>query len=133
MVLAAVVGVLAAWVWQVVRRSRFRWAAWLRRQVTDSAWDQALDDAHHAGRGIWVLMDDGIKYRGGLLYGGREDAQASGWVYLTDPERVDTETKKYVPLPSSHGLLLDRDRAKLVGVYMTPEEKVAKGGASDVT
>lgn len=128
MVVGVVSGLALAWTWRRVRESPRAAAAWLRRQVTDSAWDQALEDAQHARRPISVVLDDGRRYRGTLGYGGREDAEASGWFYITWPDRGDETTKKYVPMLDTHGILIDRDKAASIRVYLHPDERDAAEG-----
>jgi uncharacterized protein DUF6338 len=121
MALGLLSGLVAAIVWRKVRSSQRSEAIWLRRQVTDSAWDLALEDAQRADRGIGVETDTGERFRGKLWYGGREDAVASGWIYLRWPERFDDKQKKFVPT-TSYGILLDRAKTKFVRVYLRPGE-----------
>ena len=122
-------GVIGAILWRKVRVSQAPEAVWLRRQVTDSAWDLALEDAQLAQRGVGVDTNSGERYRGKLWYGGREDALASGWMYLRWPEQFDTGVNKFVPM-KNHGILVDREKTKLVRVYLKPDEVRRADGAT---
>jgi hypothetical protein len=121
-VIGLVGGLVAAWAWRRARASTRPFADWLRRQVTDSAWDLALDDAQHAKRAVSVVMSNGRQYRGTLGYAGREDAAASGWLYLQWPARKDPATNKYVEMTNSHGILIDRDKVVSMRVYLSASE-----------
>ena len=127
LILAGASGLLAALAWRRVRGSENQRAVWLRRELTDSAWDQALEDAHHKERAIAVALDDGTWYRGRLQYGGREDAQAAGWMYLSWPDKKDAQTLEWKRIRGVHGLLIDRGKVRIVQVYLTKAERLKEG------
>jgi Family of unknown function (DUF6338) len=131
--LATISGAVLALAWRTVRASDGKRATWLRRELTDSAWDQALEDAHFKERAIVVVMDDGTRYRGKLKYGGREDAQAAGWMYLHWPGKRDEKTQEWVRLRGTHGLLIERSKIRLVQVYLTKTERVAEAADDAIT
>jgi len=116
--LALVAGMSGAWAWRRLRSSTRRAARWIRIAVTDSAWDQALDDANLFDRPIEIVTTDGSCYRGRLRYGGREDTQAEGWMYLVYPDvRKDG---CYRPVRGAHGLLVHRDKIDRIRVFTGP-------------
>ncbi len=127
LLLAGLAGLFVAFGWRRVRASDNERAVWLRRQVTDSAWDQALEDAHNKDRPIAVVMDDGTRYRGRLRYGGREDAQASGWIYLYWPDKRDERTREWVRIRGVHGLLVERGKLRMLQVNLTKAERLSEG------
>jgi hypothetical protein len=129
--LSLAAGVAAAVAWRQVRRSDRKMAVRLRLEVADSAWDQALEDATNKKRPIVVVMNDGPRYRGMLRYGGREDAQAEGWIYLCWPDKRDEETKEWTRIRGTHGLLIDRDRIRIVQVYLSNYESNVERLATD--
>ena len=108
-------------------------AFWCRRELTDSAWDQALEDAHFKERAIVVVMDDGTRYRGKLKYGGREDAQAAGWMYLHWPGKRNEKSQEWARLRGTHGLLIERSKIRLVQVYLTKTERLAEAADDAMT
>jgi hypothetical protein len=120
--LAVGTGFVLAFGWRQVRASTTRPARWLQRQVTDSAWDQALEDAGHKKQAIIVVTDSGSRYRGKLRYAGREDAHAAGWLYLFYPDEWDAEAETWGRVPDIDGLLLDRARLQMVQVYEAPDD-----------
>jgi hypothetical protein len=126
LVLAVLSGAVLALAWRTVRASDGKRATWLRRELTDSAWDQALEDAHFKERAIVVVMDDGARYRGKLKYGGREDTQAAGWMYLHWPGKRNEKTQEWGRLRGTHGLLIERSKIRLLQVYLTKTERLAE-------
>jgi hypothetical protein len=125
MAVAAATGGFAAFTWQKVRSSQNEYVDKLRMAVTDSAWDQALEDAQNAKRAVELFLDDGARYRGTLRYGGREDNAAEGWIYLTYPQVFDEAQGRFRAAKATHGYLVHRDRVRRIRVKMTSEEAAA--------
>jgi hypothetical protein len=98
------------------------WASNLRRELTDSAWDQALEDAAKCGRAIEVTLESGERFRGELRYAGREGAQAAGWFYVYWPDR-HIEGTGWSRHTGTHGLLLNRDKVRAIRIYLNPAEQ----------
>ena len=112
---AIAAGAAASVAWQRIRASRDEWANELRMAVTDSAWDQALEDAQIEGRALVLVLED-EEYRGTLRYGDRDDNEAEGWLYLMHPEIRDPKTKKFRPANATNGILVHRDQVKRIRI-----------------
>lgn len=124
-------GLLAASGWQVVRRSSHRTASRIRTWFGSSAWDEALEDVGRDKRQVELVLDDDMRYIGTVRYGGREDNEAEGWIYLVHPEvravaidsdAPDASVKKFRPARGTEGYLIHRDRIKRIRVLKKPGE-----------
>lgn len=123
-------GGLAALAWQMVRRSRTKRAARLRTWFGSSAWDEALEDVTREKRQVELVLEDDTRYAGTIRYGGREDNEAEGWIYLVHPEVLkivedglpDAGRKKFRPARGTEGCLVHRDRIKRIRVLKKPGE-----------
>lgn len=116
--LAVVLAILASVVWQYGIKRRDR-AATLRRFLTDSAWDDVMDDAVNHGRWLEVITtgnDKEIAFFGWLSTAGREDNRAEPWVYLVDVRRRDDPSKPWEILPATAGLMIHRDHIERIRV-----------------
>jgi hypothetical protein len=115
-------GGLAAFGWQIVRSSSSPRAGRLRTDFGSSAWDEALEDAQRAKRQVELVLEDGQRYAGTIRYGGREDNEAEGWVYLVHPEVYDQSAKKFRDARGTHGYLVHRDRIKRLRILLEKME-----------
>lgn len=134
--LALLGALLAALIWQlVVKPSDNRYVVKLRRFVTDSAWDEVMDDAVAHQRYLEVVTEgpsDELTFRGWLSTAGREDAAAEPWLYLRQVLHKQDQDGDWVELEGTHGLLIHRDHIKRVRVFETilSDEKPPKGRAT---
>lgn len=115
-------GGLAASAWQAVRRSPHRKAGQLRMAFGSSAWDEALEDVGREKRQVELVLDDGKRYVGTIRYGGREDNEAEGWIYLIYPDVYDDSIKKFRRAQGTRGYLVHRDHIKRLRVLLTKNE-----------
>ncbi len=122
LLVAVALGSLVASAWQYVRRSSHHRAAQLRTEFGSSAWDEALEDVQRSRRQVELVLEGGKRYMGTVRYGGREDNEAEGWVYLTHPEVYDESLKKFRPAKGTHGYLVHRDRILRIRVALTKSE-----------
>jgi hypothetical protein len=94
---------------------------WLRRLLTDSAWDEVVDDAvlHERWMEVIVAVDTGeAAFRGWLHAGGREDSKAEPWLYLRRVKFRD-DNAVWTEFAGTHGMLLHRDQIKRIRVFDT--------------
>jgi hypothetical protein len=92
---------------------------WLRRSLTDSAWDEVVDDAILHERWMEVITsgpDGETAYRGWLHAGGREDAKAEPWLYLRSVKHRK-DPGGWTKLEGTHGMLIHRDQIKRIRVF----------------
>lgn len=68
--------------WYLIKRSDRGVSVWLRRNLTDSAFDDVLDDAVIHQRWVWVATKTAGEYIGWVHTAGREDSGAEPWMYL---------------------------------------------------
>jgi hypothetical protein len=125
MAIGATLGLLAAGIWLDIRGSHRHMADHIRRVVGSSAWDQALEDVQRDQRQIELVLADGESIIGTLCYGGREDNEAEGWVYLMWPESrpdIADPKSKHRPMPNTEGLLVHRDQIKRIRMLTTKAE-----------
>jgi hypothetical protein len=120
--LVAAIGLAAAavLVWGLIRASDVTWLVRLRRSVTDSAWDEVLDNAHRKKRWLEVqaVRSGGdTRYRGWLDTAGREDAQAEPWVYLRKVTRQAESGGAWTELAGTHGVLIHRDQIRSIRIF----------------
>jgi hypothetical protein len=112
--------------WRFIKRSDLGLVVQVRRAMTDSAWDEVLDDSVVHGR--WVQVDTDVNghersFLGWVRTAGREDANAERWLYL---ERVCDVTQKVGASEKSsaedpkelgfQGLLIHRDQVRRLWV-----------------
>jgi hypothetical protein len=125
MSLAVVLAGFAVAIWQYGIKRRDR-ATTLRRFLTDSAWDDVMDEAVHKGRWLEVITtgnEKEIRFLGWLATAGREDNKAEPWVYLVDVRRNDGPSKGWVPLDKTAGLLIHRDHIERIRVLEAVKEE----------
>ena len=115
MLIGAAAGVVCGVVWAGIRHSKRDVAGDLRTFFGSSAWDEALEDVGREGRQVELVLEDGLRLAGTIRYGGREDNEAEGWLYLIFPEVFDEELDAF-RAAKSHGYLVHRDRIKRVRV-----------------
>ena len=123
LILAVLGALIAALLWQVVvKPSDKKYIVKLRRFVTDSAWDEVMDDAVAHERYLEVVTEgpsSELTYRGWLSTSGREDAAAEPWLYLRQVLHQVTQDGDWVELEGTHGLMIHRDHIKRVRVFNT--------------
>jgi Family of unknown function (DUF6338) len=112
----------AVYAWRRVRGSTHPRALRFRREVGSSAWDAALEDVQRSGRQVELILDDEKHYIGKVGYGGREDNEAEGWIYLIYPEVFEEATRKFRPAKGTHGYLIHRDHINRVRVLLRKYE-----------
>jgi hypothetical protein len=114
------VAIVAAIVWMFVRRADADAVVWFRRAVTDSAWDEVIDNAVAHKRWVEVLTiaaDADVPFRGWIDTAGREDAQAEPWVYLVGVTRKVPAEDGWPELPGTHGMLIHRDHIRRIRIF----------------
>jgi hypothetical protein len=111
---------LAIAAWRYMKRSKRDPVVWLRRALTDSAWDEVTDEAVNLERYIEVVTatpkGDEVFYRGWLSTVGREDSRAEPWLYLRDVTYKSRANAVAKPLAGTDGLLIHRDHIRRVVV-----------------
>jgi hypothetical protein len=92
---------------------------WLRRTLTDSAWDEVVDDAVMHKRWMEVITTGPggeTAYRGWLDAGGREDAKAEPWLYLRRVKHR-RDPGGWTELEGTHGMLIHRDHITRIRMF----------------
>lgn len=139
--IAIVSAIAVAAIWRSVRH----WSVWplpfIRRSLSDSAWDLVLDAAHSQGCGVAVTVertDDQGRRRETSFYGwlaafGYEAASAEPIVFLKDVWRWDATAHQYVRLPGDEagldGMVFHRDKILRLRLYpprsqQTPRHRI---------
>ena len=121
-VIAVTSGILAACAWQVVRRHPSRKAARLRTFFGSSAWDETLEDVGREKRLVELVLVGGKRYRGTIRYGGREDNEAEGWLYLVHPKVYDDGLELFRRPKGTRGYLIHRDRIERMRIMLRSDE-----------
>ncbi len=112
----------------------------VRRALTDSAWDEVMDDAVQHQRWLEVMTDGPdreIAFRGWLATAGREDSRAEPWIYLRRVSRQSAaDGEPWEEMPATHGLLIHRDHIKRIRVFTaasdekTPHDQSSTAGTT---
>jgi hypothetical protein len=112
---------LFAWVWRErVKPAEEGWLRFLRRGLTDSAWDEVMDDAVQHERWVEIVTETSsgeVSYTGWLSTVGREDSAAERWVYIEKVQHRPGDGAELVPLVATHGLLIHRDHIKRIRIF----------------
>ena len=145
--LAIVAAALVVIGWRLTRHSG-RWPMpFLRRSLSDSAWDMALDEAAHKGSGVALTVaridDDGVEgevsFYGNLKRFGYEAASAEPILVLSYVSRWSPDAGTYVALSRSPDdmMVFHRDRVLRMRIWskqssdITGKENAAKALGAD--
>lgn len=115
-------GLLGAWVWRRLKRTDHPRLVGLRRALTDSAWDEVMDDAVLHERWLEVVTtgtEREVAFRGWLSTAGREDNKAEPWVYLRRVQHKPEGAGGWREMAGTHGLLIHRDQIDRIRVFDT--------------
>lgn len=125
MILAVLIAGIGIWLWRTMKRSDHDRVVAFRRAVTDSAWDEVMDDALAHERWLEVITAGTEReqaFRGWLSTAGREDTKAEPWLYLRRVQRQATLDGPFEEMPGTHGLLIHRDHIRRVRVFYAEGE-----------
>lgn len=134
--LAVALAVVVSALWILVERSDRDSLVWLRRALTDSAYDEVMDDSVIHQRWLEVVVDGTdreVSYVGWLATAGREDNKAEPWVFLKSVRHRTTEGADYTLIPNTNGLLFHRDRIQRIRVLSAAGEGEANAPTDQVT
>ena len=107
LVVALLVGVTLVLAWRLVSMQGSVVTRWMRRELTNSAWDHTLDEATRRHYPI-ELVTEKHRYFGRLATYAREENKSQAWVYLTYLSRDDGTGWKR--LERTEGVLIHADR-----------------------
>jgi len=106
-----------ALVWRTLPKWGGRIGRWLRRDLSNSAWDLVLEGASADDRVIEIqtVGDDNVRFFGKLANFALEEYEAEPWIYLTDPSKK-VGNADYAALERTWGVMLHRDQIRWLRV-----------------
>jgi hypothetical protein len=124
---------VACYVWRKLKQSDKDRVVWLRRALTDSAWDEVTDDAVLHKRYLEVVTrgdnDREVTFKGWLSTAGREDSRAEPWLYLRQVEERTEPDGRWRETAGLHGLLLHRDHIERIRVLDETKDTETDAGS----
>lgn len=125
---AIAAGALASVVWYLIRFSKVRGVARLIRNLSDSVWDQKLEEAHRRQRPVELETTDGATYFG-WCEAAREETEAEPWVHMTRVSRRAAGRGKEERDPRVTGVLIHRDQIRRMTIFESDDEAARRKGA----
>ena len=112
-VIGLIAGLVAALIWRTLPKWAGRFGAWMRRDLTNSAWDLVLERAASPDRvlEIQTVGDDKVQFFGKLANYALEEYEAEPWIYVTDPYRK-VGRGDYEHLERTWGVMLHKDQIR---------------------